>query len=299
MLVIAPEDSKLWADRLAYIDATALEGGQMYPQVHPLEVSVLLGFQIALPFDQLPGWSSFRRRDLREQRELLLNRAVREPLVKEALTSEYRLLSGQEPHPPRYDSIFLFDSPLGPYRSVAEVAAQRQVTPVDLMVDLSLESNFDQLFCQIIRNHDLESVLQMLRHPRAIVSGSDAGAHVSQISDSSIPTRFLAYWVRDREAFSWEEAIRMLTSRPAQVYGLTDRGCLMPGYAGDVVIFDPHTVGAKLPVVTADLPSGAKRLRQEAVGVMATVVNGQLLFDHGEHTGAFPGQFVMGPLAAH
>src|SRR6202022_3988023 len=102
----------------------------------------------------------------------------------------------------------------------AEVAAERGTTPVDVMIDLSLASGFDQLFAQPFANQDPEVVLAMIKHPRTVVGVSDSGAHVSQIMDSSIPTYLLAHWVRRAEALRWEEAIRMLTFDPAPAWGL-------------------------------------------------------------------------------
>ena len=112
------------------------------------------------------------------------------------------------------------------------------------------------------------------------------------------PTRFLADWVRARQAFEWEEGIRMLTSVPAQRYGFTDRGHIREGLAADLVVFDPETVGPRLPTVGNDFPTGALRLQQKATGMAATVVNGQIHLRDGEPTGAVAGRLLRGPLAS-
>jgi N-acyl-D-aspartate/D-glutamate deacylase len=137
----------------------------------------------------------------------------------------------------------------------------------------------------------------MMRHPRAVVTFSDSGAHVSQIMDSSLQTHLLSYWVREKQAVTLEDAIRMLSFVPASHWGMTGRGLLRQSYAADIVIFDPEQVGPKMPEVVYDLPAGARRLKQQATGIMATVVNGEVLLRHNEHTGALPGQLIRSALA--
>ena len=138
------------------------------------------------------------------------------------------------------------------------------------MIDLSLAADFEQYFTQPFANQDEAAVEMILRHPRTIIAQSDSGAHVSQLMDSSIPTHFLAHWVRDRQAFSWEEGIHMLTGRPAREWGLGQRGHLAEGRTADLVVIDPGTVGPRLPYARADLPAGGTRLVQEADGMHAT-----------------------------
>src|SRR5204863_6652884 len=155
---------------------------------------------------------------------------------------------------PDYENLVALFSPTGPRTSVAELARQRQTSPVDVLIDLSLAAGFDQFFTQPFANQDEVAVEAILRHPRSIIAQSDSGAHVSQIMDSSIPTYFLAHWVRDRQAFTWEEGISMLTSRPAASLGIRDRGILRDGYAADLVLLDPERVGPRLPYAVTDLP---------------------------------------------
>jgi N-acyl-D-amino-acid deacylase len=121
---------------------------------------------------------------------------------------------------------------------------------------------------------------------------SDSGAHVSQILDVSIPTHLLAYWVRERQALTLEEAVAMITRRPAQIFRLHDRGLLAPGYAADITIFDPATVAPLMPRVVNDLPGGVRRLVQRAQGYTATVVNGQVFTRDGEATEARSGSLL-------
>ena len=147
--------------------------------------------------------------------------------------------------------------------------------PVEAMIDIALEHDFDVFFVQHLMSQDEDELLQLMRHPRTAMCFSDSGAHVSQIFDSSIYTHLLAYWVRERQAFPLEEAIQMITSRPADIWRLRDRGRLAPGYAADITIFDADTVAPLMPRVVQDLPGGAKRIEQRAEGFTATIVNGQ------------------------
>ena len=105
--------------------------------------------------------------------------------------------------------------------------------------------------------------------------------------------------MRERQAFTLEDAVRMLTLVPATQWGFADRGLIREGLAADLVVFDPDTIAAELPEVVQDLPAGAKRLVQRCRGVAATVVNGQVLLKDGQHTGALPGRLLRGPLGRH
>ena len=129
-----------------------------------------------------------------------------------------------------------------------------------------------------------------MRHPRTVTTFSDSGAHVSQLMDSSLQTHLLSHWVRAKQAFTLEQAVRMLTLVPATLWGFADRGLIREGMAADLVVFDPETIGAEMPEVVDDLPAGARRLVQRARGIAATVVNGEVLLRDGKHTGALPGR---------
>jgi N-acyl-D-aspartate/D-glutamate deacylase len=178
------------------------------------------------------------------------------------------------------------------------MAAALNKDPVDVIIDLALENHLKQFFLQPIANENQEHVLEMMKHPRAVVTFSDSGAHVSQIMDASLQTHLLSYWVRDKQALTLEEAVRMLSFVPASHWGIPGRGLLRTGWAADVIVFDPERIAPLMPELTYDLPAGARRLKQKSTGLLATVVNGQVLLRHNEHTGAFPGQLMRGPLAA-
>jgi N-acyl-D-aspartate/D-glutamate deacylase len=163
------------------------------------------------------------------------------------------------------------------------------------MIDLALESAFEQFFVQPVDRFADEDLVAVMKHPRTVMTFSDSGAHVSQILDCSIQTHLLGYWVRTRGEFALEEAVRMLTSVPARAWSLANRGLLREGAIADLNVFNPATVGPDMPQVVTDLPGGAKRLTQRALGFRATIIAGQIVQRDGEHTGVLPGRLVRVP----
>ena len=300
ILANAPHYGEAWKEMLAMVDETFACGGRMTIQALARQVQTVLGFKSHLPFDQLSGWRDLRAKPLPEQAALLRDGALRAKLAAEAMSGPYGSGAvGGEARPPDWGLMKVFDSPIGPYRSVADVARECGKTPAELLIDLSLESGFEQYFIQPYANHNFADVLQILSHPAAVVGGSDSGAHVSQILDSSTPTFFLAHWVGREKAFTLEQGIRKLTFDPALVWGLQGRGLVAQGMIADLVVFDPQKVGPGMPTAEHDLPAGGKRLKQKATGMTATVVAGEVLLRDGEHTGALPGRLLRGPLAQY
>ena len=116
--------------------------------------------------------------------------------------------------------------------------------------------------------------------------------------DSSLQTHVFAHWVREKQALSVEEAVKQVTHEPARRWGFHDRGVIKAGNAADLTIFDPKTIGPNMPEVVHDLPSGARRLKQTAHGIMCTVVNGEKFLENNVHTGSASGKLLRGPLAA-
>jgi N-acyl-D-aspartate/D-glutamate deacylase len=163
------------------------------------------------------------------------------------------------------------------------------------MIDVALEQAFDVFFLQSLVSQEEGLLLELLRHPRTAMCFSDSGAHVSQVFDSSIYTHLLAYWVRRREAFTLEEAIAMITSKPAAAWALADRGVIAPGYAADITVFDAETVGPLMPHLVRDLPGSAPRIEQRATGFEATIVNGEVLIEDGNPTERRPGRLLRAP----
>jgi N-acyl-D-amino-acid deacylase len=287
----------VWRRYLALLDETAAAGGRMFAQVHSRWLSALLSFKTQLPFDRLPVWKELRALSLPEQRGKLRDPDVRRRLLEASGARSDRRALGTEARDADYDSILVFDTVEGPHRTVAEVARERGQHPAETMIDLALARDLDLFFLQPIANEDQDYALELMRHPRTVTTFSDSGAHVSQLMDSSLQTHLLSHWVRAKQAFTLEQAVRMITLVPATLWGFADRGLVREGLAADLVVFDPETIAAEMPEVVDDLPAGARRLIQRTRGVAATVVNGEVLLRDGKHTGALPGQLLRGPLA--
>ncbi len=290
----APE---MWRPYFDLLDETAAAGGRMFAQVHSRALNLLLSFKTQMPFDRLPVWREVRALPLAEQAAQLRDSEVRERLVAAANGDEWEQATGAEARRPNYDRLYVMNSVTEANPTVAEVARQREQDPVETVIDLALEKDLDQFFAQPIANEDDDAVLEMMKHDRSVVTFSDSGAHVSQIMDSSLQTHVFSHWVREKQALTLEQAVRMVTFEPASNWGIANRGLLREGWAADVCIFDPDQIAALMPEVATDLPAEAKRLTQKAQGILATVVNGEVLMRDGEHTGALPGQLVRGPLA--
>jgi N-acyl-D-amino-acid deacylase len=291
------EAREVWRHYMSLLDETAAAGGRMFAQVHSRGLDVLLSFKTQMPFDNLPAWKPFRALPLAEQQAGLRDPATRRRLIEGTREQPDRRALGTEARPFPYEWIFVYDTVAGPHRTVAQIARERSVDPAEVMIDLALETDFERFFVHPVANEMQDDVLEMMRHPRAVVTFSDSGAHVSQIIDSSLQTHLLSHWVRRRQVFSLEQAVRMLTLVPATLWSFADRGLVREGFAADLVVFDPDTIAPEMPEVAHDLPGGARRLVQRARGIAATVVNGEMLLRDGKHTGALPGRLLRGPLA--
>jgi N-acyl-D-amino-acid deacylase len=288
-----------WRPYFDTANETAAAGGRMFVQVHSRGLDVVLSFETHMPYDKLPVWCDIRQLPLDQQEAALHNPDLRRKLVEaaHAQDDDGGKGFGPEARTANYEYLFVMETASLPHRSVAEISRAQGKDPVDVIIDLALAKHMKQFFIQPIANENLDHVLEMIKHPRSVVTFSDSGAHVSQIMDSSLQTNLLSYWVRDRQALTLEEAVQQLSFVPASYWGMTGRGLLRAGYAADVVIFDPDRIAPMLPEVAYDLPAGARRLKQKATGIMATVVNGEVLLRDNEPTGAFPGQLLRGPLA--
>ena len=283
----------LWRPYFDLLDETAAAGGRMFAQVHSRALSSLLSFESNTPFDNWEYWSEFRQLPLAEQAAKMRNPEIKAKLI-EIASREYTgpRIVGAEARPPEWDYIYPMDDMIYDKPSMAEIARGKGLHPVEVMIDMALERDLKMFFRQPIANEDQAQVLDMMKHPRSVITFSDSGAHVSQIMDSSLQTHLLSYWVREKQAMTLEEAIKQITYNTATMWGLHDRGLLREGMAADLVVFDADTIGAKMPEVVNDLPASAKRLKQTADGILNTVVNGEILLTNNDHSGAAPGQLL-------
>jgi N-acyl-D-amino-acid deacylase len=282
-----------WRTTFDIIERATQRGGRMFAQVHSRALNVLLSFETQLPFDKWELLREMRAKPLTEQKKALLDPDARRLLVEIASRPyEGPQVRGTEARPPEWDWIFAMDKIEGPHRSMAELARQKNTHPVELMIDMALERDMKFFMIQPVANENQTEALELMKHPRSVVTFSDSGAHVSQIMDSSLQTHLLSHWVREKQAFALEEAVKLITCDIATQFGFHDRGLLREGMAADIAVFDPDTVGPRMPEVVCDLPAGAKRLRQKADGMRATIVNGQVVLRDNEPTGNLPGQLI-------
>ncbi|MGH9016178.1 MAG: N-acyl-D-amino-acid deacylase family protein [Acidimicrobiales bacterium] len=280
---------------LDFLDEAAAAGARVIAQTHCRGISVLLSLLTRLPFDLLDSWQPLRRLPVADQLGVLGHPDAGARFIEAAEQADYDRYTGvgAQARPPDFEGIRVYESGLPPNPSVADVARRRGVHPARAMIELCVESGGRQLFIQpSLYPQDEAVLLRALRHPRAVMTFSDSGAHLSQIADSSIHTHLLGHWVRQRQEFTLEEAVRMITLAPAVAWGFSDRGLLRPGMAADVNVFDPATVGPAVPVLVDDLPGGGRRLEQRSVGMLATVVNGAVTISEGSPTGLAPGRLL-------
>jgi N-acyl-D-amino-acid deacylase len=165
------------------------------------------------------------------------------------------------------------------HRTLAALAAEAGKDPLDFWFDLALAEDLDTVFVALTLNSDEDAVGRMLRHPASMVSLSDAGAHLTFFNDAGFGLHLLGHWVRERGTLTLAEAAQQLSGLPARVFGLRARGALKPGYAADLLLFDPATVNRGPKQRLHDLPGGAARLVTPAIGVHGVWVNGMRVTD--------------------
>ncbi|MGH8747295.1 MAG: amidohydrolase family protein, partial [Burkholderiales bacterium] len=170
-------------------------------------------------------------------------------------------------------------------RTVAEIAAQRGKDCVDVFLDLTLEDDLENEFTMQSYNTRVERMAELLNDRSILLGLGDGGAHLDMLCDAGYPTYVLGTWVRERKVLTLEEAVRRMTSDPADFFGIRDRGRIAPGLAADLVLFDPQTVGsAGRPERRYDLPGGAKRMVMRSQGLELTLVNGVPTWERGALT---------------
>ncbi len=179
------------------------------------------------------------------------------------------------------------------WKSIAEIARDRGVAPLDAFFDLALEDELAVDYMVPLLDIDEERVVRKFSDPRTLIGISDGGAHVDMLCNAGYPSYLLGTFVREKQAISLEHAVKRITSEPAQFFGIADRGVLRPGLAADITIFDFNTIGSpERPEIRHDLPGGGRRLVTQAEGIAYTLVNGQVLYEGQRHTGVLPGQVV-------
>lgn len=166
-------------------------------------------------------------------------------------------------------------------RSIEELARQGGKDPLEFMLDLALAEDLDTVFNALLLNSDEQAVGRMLRDPNALVSLSDAGAHLTFFNDAGYGLHLLGHWVRKLRVLEIEEAVWRLTGQPAAVFGIRQRGRLAAGYHADLMLFDPATVARGPKQRVHDLPGGHARLTTAPIGVEGVWVNGERIAAQG------------------
>lgn len=301
-IAASPGHDEYWHGKLALLDDVAASGGRMFAQAHSRTLDVLFSFEARTPFDTWDHWRELRALPIEEQKAKLRDPAVRAKLVEISTNPEGKAFRNSfgalSTSPPDWDKFLIMDTMVdADQRPMSKVAAEKGITPTELMIDLALETDLKQLWRRPATNINQDHVLELMKHPHTVVTASDSGAHVLQLMDSSLQTSVFSDWVRERQALTIEQAVRLVTYDMSRQWGLYNRGLLRVGLAADILVFDPKTIGPRLPTVESDLPADEKRFKQLSNGIKATIVNGQVMLQNNEHTGAQSGQVLRGPLA--
>jgi len=286
--------------QLDYLDECVAAGARMFGQTTTKSINAVFSLKSYLMFDGLPAWKELRALPLAEQKRRLADPTVRQALIADETRMKPRdnVFQGggaatTDPRRPDYGNLYAMKDVAWEDPTVASLAASSGKHPVEVMIDLML-ANENQVFVQPLVNEAPDDILAMMRHPWTLTTFSDSGAHVCQEMGSSLQTHMLSYWVRAKQAFTLEQAVRKLTFDNATAWELNDRGLVRAGFAADMVLFDEATVRPSMPTVESDLPGGARRLVQKAEGIAATIVNGAVAFENGEATGAAGGLLLRG-----
>ena len=293
-IVYNSNDPDRWKTHLELVEQRIGEGRQVYPVINPRPAAQRFTMRNAQTFDRMPTWREVMLGSVEQKAASFRDPAVREKLRAESVDGE-NLPTGVLPI--SWDRIFITRTLKERNRaftgmSVAEMARAQDKEVLDGFLDLMLDEDLGTGLQNRQSGGDDGVMGKLIASPYTLIGLSDAGAHVVFEAGYGYSTLVLGRWVREEGALSLEEAVRKLSFMQASLYGMHDRGLLRPGFAADAVIFDPETVGAEEPDEVSDLPGGLTRLRQRASGVDYTIVNGEVLLEDGEHTGAYPGRVV-------
>ena len=269
---------------LELVAAANADGADIHPQTTVRSVGVLFGLAHHSPFGGAPSWRALL--DLPFEERLA---AIRDPEQRAVLVAE-----GDGPGGIAPENLFPLDTVpadyrLDPERSLAARAAAAGTTPAALWIDLLDATDGACLLNWPFLNQTPAEVEHLLADPNVVLGLADAGAHVGQIMDASQPTWFLAHWVRDRGLYDLAQGVARLTSIPAALFAIADRGVLAEGRPADLNVIDLDALALPLPEFHHDFPGGAGRWVQGATGYDLTVVNGVVTVEAGRHTGALPG----------
>jgi N-acyl-D-amino-acid deacylase len=291
-------DPESWRLMLDLCGQAADEGAPVRPQVAGRPVSLLLGLQTFHPFAYCPSWAPLHAMSPADKARAMQDAALRAKLLAEvddAIAPMRQFLDPERAFPmgatPDYEP--------KPEHSVAALARAQGRGVMELYYDLLVE---DDGFALVLRpllnytNFSLDPVREMLLHPTSAWGLGDGGAHCGTTCDASTPTFMLAHWTRDRdhELLPLEWVVKKMTADTASMYGLGDRGQLVPGKIGDANVIDYAHLQLERPVMVHDLPGDARRFVQRARGYVTTVKSGEVVLCDGDDQGARPGKLLRG-----
>jgi N-acyl-D-aspartate/D-glutamate deacylase len=295
-----------WKELTSRLDAAVADGFDIKAQVAGRPVGLMLGLQgSAHPFISRPSYRQVVDLPLAQKVAAMRDPGFRARLIAEPPEDGHPLINSLAG---AYHKMFALGNPPDyepdPKDSFGARAEALGVDPDELVYDALLANEGRAFLYFPMLNYvegDLGNVHAMLANPNTLSGLSDGGAHVGAICDVSLPTYMLTHWCRDRTRgprFELAEVIRWQTRDTAEAVGLMDRGVLAPGYLADINIIDFDALSLRPPFMVHDLPTGARRLMQEAAGYVATIKTGQVIYRHGQATDALPGQLVRGAQAA-
>lgn len=298
-------DDRAWRDSLAALSDAADAGLDMRAQVAPRPVGMFYGLELSFhPFAFHPSYKAIAHLPLAERVARMRDPALRAQLLWE---------QAEDTNPVNLKTVKAFQYAYAwgdetEYEPRLSDRIDRRAKAAGQSVeafayDLLLARNGEAIFYQPAANYrdgNLDAVREMIGHPQAVVGLADGGAHYGMICDASFPTYFLARWARDAaddQRIALPQAIAALTSEPAALAGLLDRGRLQVGHKADINLIDFAALKLQVPHVVHDLPAGGRRMRQLAQGYVATIVSGVVTYRNGEPTGELPGRLVRGQQA--
>ena len=265
-------------DMAAIAQANA-QGIGMIGQVSCCPLTMDFTFASAYPVEGLVSWRAAMGLSHDALKGILADTSFRQAVKDELFqTATFRLFNNE------WDKVHVVQTALAQHqlfeqKSVADLALASHQDPLDFALDLALKEDLQTVFTAQLLNSDTEAVGRLLNDPHSLVSLSDAGAHLTFFNDAGFGLHLLGHWARDLGLMSMQQAVHKLTAQPAKVLGLKDRGHLRVGFAADMLLFDPKTVGRGPKHRVFDLPGGAARLNTLASGVHGVWVNGQLIAD--------------------
>jgi N-acyl-D-amino-acid deacylase len=260
------------------------------PQTSPLPLTRELVMRSPFAFAAFPSWKRLfvdmsKAAQAAVYRDVSFRDQFRQDLKHPASFADWARITAHEVRNPalkKYEG-----------KTVAEIARERGVDGVDALLDLTLEDDLENEFTVQSWNTRIDRMTELLNDRSVLLGLGDGGAHLDMLCDSGYPTYVLGTWVRERNVLTLEEAVRRMTSDPADFFGIRDRGRIAPGMAADLVIFDLAAVGSDgRPERLHDLPGGGKRMVKRSRGVEMTLVNGVVTWEKGSLTGASAGSVL-------